>query len=410
MEVMSEVIVAQTALPPGWERLELSEFAEKSSRKFYPNTTTEPTVCVELEHVSQVTGQLIGTTQTTPQSSTKNAFTQGEVIFGKLRPYLRKYLRPKFDGVCSSEFWVLRGKPKKCLNEFLFYLVQSEPFVQACAKTTGSKMPRADWDLVQEQPFLLPPKSEQQRIATILSACDRAIEGTALLLEKQEKRKKALTNDLLHLNSLSIPKGWAMREVGDFVSALESGVSVNSTGDDKLGSTKRILKTSAVFNGEFYPEKNKIITKADEKRAKLNPRANAIIISRMNTVELVGQSGYVRESSTDVYLPDRLWQTVFRDENALSVKWLSYYLSSDRVRSSIRNAASGTSGSMKNIAQEAFLKIPVLAPPVAKQHTIARILETADKEIKLLRQQHKLLQQQKKGLMQRLLTGQPFTN
>ena len=256
----------------------------------------------------------------------------------------------------------------------------------------------------------LPPKPEQQRIVTILDACDRAIDGTAKLLEKQEKRKKALTNELLHLNSLAIPIGWAMHEVGDFVSALESGVSVNSTEDEKQGSSKRILKTSAVFNGEFYPAKNKIITKADEQRAKLNPKANAIIISRMNTVELVGQSGYVAESYADIFLPDRLWQTVFRDEYAQSVKWLSYYLSSDRVRASIRNAASGTSGSMKNIAQESFLKIPVLTPPVEKQHTIARVLETADKEIKLLRQQHKLLQQQKKGLMQRLLTGQAFTH
>ena len=109
---------------PDWQESSFGEVAELRNWKYDPDTSAEALRCVELEHVSQETGRLLGYVDSKLQRSVKNRFAAGDVLFGKLRPYLRKYLKAPFDGACSTEIWVLNGK--KVTNDFLFYLVQSE--------------------------------------------------------------------------------------------------------------------------------------------------------------------------------------------------------------------------------------------------------------------------------------------
>ncbi len=65
---------------------------------------------IDLENIESGTGRIINAGQSDESGSLKSLFRPGEVLFGKLRPYLRKYAQPDFDGCCSSEIWVLRGK------------------------------------------------------------------------------------------------------------------------------------------------------------------------------------------------------------------------------------------------------------------------------------------------------------
>ena len=401
MEVMSESTTSLAVLPAGWERLELSEFAEKSPRKFYPNTAPEQSVCVELEHVSQVTGQLIGTTQTTSQFSTKNAFAEGEVIFGKLRPYLRKYLRPKFDGVCSSEFWVLRGKPKKCSNEFLFYLVQSEPFVQACAKTTGSKMPRADWDLVQEQPFLLPPKTEQQRIAAILSACDRAIEGTGLLLKKQEERKLAVMQQFLSEEGIN-RQDWTHPLLKDILTEAKLGGNYENTSVD---NGLPVVKMGNIGRGQIRTDKVEYLSIRAEADAADYLQEGDLLFNTRNTLDLVGKVAVWRNELPQAVYNSNLMRMKFDPVQVSSTYFMNYVFNSQHGIKQLRRIATGTT-SVAAIYSRDLMMLKINLPPKGIQQKITAVLSLFDDEISLLRKQHTLLQNQKKGLMQRLLTGQ----
>lgn len=120
-----------------WAMFRLGDFVIKSSEKFNCDRAKQHLPCVELEHIEQGTGTLSGQTSTEFQKSIKNIFRTGDVVFGKLRPYLKKYFKASFNGVASSETWVLRGKPNLCENDFLYYLVQSQFFIDACDKTTG---------------------------------------------------------------------------------------------------------------------------------------------------------------------------------------------------------------------------------------------------------------------------------
>ena len=127
---------------------------------------------------------------------------------------MQKYWFAEYDGVCSSEVWVLNSKNKKCSNEFLFRLVQSIRFIQAANVSSGSKMPRADWDYVSNFPFPLPPLPEQKAIAHILSLMDTAINKNNQLIGKKELQKKWLMQNLLNEKLIVKNEKWCKSGVG----------------------------------------------------------------------------------------------------------------------------------------------------------------------------------------------------
>ncbi len=173
-----------------------------------------------------------------------------------------------------------------------------------------------------------------------------------------------------------IPEHWGIKKIKFIISHLESGVSVNSTDFPATDKSYGILKTSCVYEYIFEPSKNKEIWQSELIRAKIKPRKGEIIISRMNTPELVGASGYVDKDYEYLYLPDRLWQTVFRIGITIDTKWLSYVLKSIRFRMLLSFTATGSSPSMKNLTQEDFMKITIPFPVIDEQTAIVKHIET----------------------------------
>ncbi|GAE32808.1 restriction endonuclease subunit S [Halalkalibacter hemicellulosilyticus] len=213
-----------------------------------------------------------------------------------------------------------------------------------------------------------------------------------------------MNNQTQKSGSLIFPKDWGIVELGDIISELNSGVSVNSDDSKDNQTNLGILKTSAVSKGYFYPNEFKKIKNIEVKRAKLNPKKGSIIISRANTPELVGEVGYVEKDYSNLFLSDKLWQSRFKRN--VNGRWLSSLLSSKMIKHEISTLATGTSSSMKNISKESFLSIRIPFPKIEEQNKISSILSTWDKAIKL---KEKLIEQkkdQKKGLMQKLLTGE----
>jgi type I restriction enzyme, S subunit len=179
-----------------WKSYSFSEIVKLRSKKFDPKTSSESKMCVELEHISQISGKLLGTIDSSKQASTKNYFFTGDVLFGKLRPYLRKYLFAQFDGVCSTEIWVLVSQ-KYIIPNYLFYLVQTSEFIATANVSSGSKMPRADWGYISEVSFRLPPIPEQEKIAAVLSAADEEISTLEKQLAAYKQQKLGLMQQLL---------------------------------------------------------------------------------------------------------------------------------------------------------------------------------------------------------------------
>ena len=111
-------------------------------------------------------------------------FRKGDVLYGKLRPYLHNWLNPSFDGIAVGDFWVLR--PERNDGGFLYRLVQSRRFDALANISSGSKMPRADWGLLSSSSFCVPISLPEQRaIGSFFSRLDA-------LIEAQEKRVETL--------------------------------------------------------------------------------------------------------------------------------------------------------------------------------------------------------------------------
>jgi type I restriction enzyme S subunit len=171
----------------------ITEIAELSKDRPWGNET----VCVDLEHVSPSAGQLIGSLPVNGDEVSKLRFRKDDVLFAKLRPYLKKAWLTDREGICSSEFWVFRAKQDLGDPGFLRQFVLSEPFLEACAASSGSKMPRADWAHVEKIKFMLPSLNEQRVTAGILQAADAEIDAINDFIKLLSTQKRGLMQKLL---------------------------------------------------------------------------------------------------------------------------------------------------------------------------------------------------------------------
>jgi len=176
---------------------------------------------------------------------------------------------------------------------------------------------------------------------------------------------------------------WSEVLISDAISEIQTGVSVNSENRRRGAKEIGILKTSCISRGQFFPEEHKAVIADEVERAKTPLKAETILMSRMNTPNLVGEVGYVQHQYPDIYLPDRLWMFDGK-AGASDTLFLSHLLSSDGFRQKLSDIATGTSGSMKNIPQRSFLQIPIQLPPLPEQKKIAEILSGIDRLISLL--------------------------
>ena len=193
--------------------------------------------------------------------------------------------------------------------------------------------------------------------------------------------------------------------IGELIDRIESGVSVRSYDQPASLEQKGVLKVSALADGRFDPTKNKLIRDDEVQRASINPTAGCTIVSRANAILLVGESAFVEQSCPNLYLPDKLWQ-LYPNRKLVDPYWFSLLLASPRVRASARLGATGTSSSMKNISQAAYLRIEVRVPPLNEQRRAAQILATINEYLAGLRRLVAMRFKLRRGLMLQLLTGQ----
>jgi type I restriction enzyme, S subunit len=198
-----------------------------------------------------------------------------------------------------------------------------------------------------------------------------------------------------------LPEGWTRGCLGDVVASISAGVSVNSEdrrcNADEIG----VLKTSCVFTGTFRPDKHKAVIWSDTQRVSEPVEAKTVLVSRMNTPELVGASAYVPASSSHLFLPDRLWQV--RAREGISSRWLGYVIGSSEIRARLKSIASGTSNSMKNISRDSFLELPTNIPPLFEQRRIVAVLYTWDRFIDITEHLVAAKRRRFHGLLMRLI-------
>lgn len=273
----------------------------------------------------------------------------------------------------------------------------------------------------------MPLLSEQQKIANFL---DHETAKIDTLITKQEKLIELLKEKRQAVISHAVTKGlnpdapmkdsgvewlgkvpehWEVMRLKHLIKSLESGCSVNAADvpakDNELG----VLKTSCVYTRRFRASENKTVVVEELSRVKCAVRKGAIIISRMNTPELVGASALVDTKASNLFLPDRLWQTIFDERFEVNSEFLAHFMTVEGFRNQISLSAEGASSSMQNIAKEDYLSINVLLPKREEQTQIVSYIK--ESEAKFLRLETKalnaiqLMKERKTALISAAVTG-----
>ncbi len=173
-----------------WE-MRLGDCAELIRDSVSP-TVMGDALYIGLEHIGEETLSLLAQGIATDVKSKKSRFQQGDILFGKLRPYFRKVVRAPANGLCSTDIWVVRAKDG-INQDYLYYCMASQEFVDfATAGSEGTRMPRAIWEHVSRYELFLPPLPEQRAIAHVLGTLDDKIELNRRMNETLEAMARAL--------------------------------------------------------------------------------------------------------------------------------------------------------------------------------------------------------------------------
>lgn len=196
--------------PEGWREVKLGEIAEISKANW--KVGDKPFPYIGLEHIEENTLRLNSISDSSNLESNKYRFKSGDVLFGKLRPYFRKVAKPNFDGICSTDIWVIRAK-ENMDTRFMFYFFANRKLVDiAYSSCSGTRMPRADWSFLSQTAWNIPPLAKQKAIAEVLSSLDDKID----LLHRQNKTLEDTAQTLFRLWFIEGEKtDWAVGTLSD---------------------------------------------------------------------------------------------------------------------------------------------------------------------------------------------------
>ena len=171
-----------------WEQRKFSDLAQRESAV---EVSSPDCPSVEYEDVIVEEGRLNKDIRLKETQKTGIKFDGTQVLYGKLRPYLHNWLNPDFTGVAVGDWWVLR--PICIDKDYLYRLIQTKQFDDVANQSAGSKMPRADWNLISNTEFFVPISMEEQgKIAQAFTNLDTLITLHQRKLETLQKMKKSL--------------------------------------------------------------------------------------------------------------------------------------------------------------------------------------------------------------------------
>ena len=367
----------------------LGEVATNKSEKYNPVNKTQFIKCIEMEHLATDTGQLLGYTNGSTSGSIKNVFNKGDVLFGKLRPYLKKYLQAPFDGVCSSEIWVLKGK--NISNDFLYRIVQTKSFIDLANQSSGSKMPRADWNIVESGFFCIPILPEQKKIASFLSLIDERISTQNKIIEQIEFYFKGIKDNLFSqkIRFGDFADNWETKKLGD---VLLKNSTKNK--NQKHSTVQSVSNKYGFINQEDIFEDRRVASVDTSNYYVIDKGCFAYNPSRIN----VGSLAYKFDDEISIISPLYI---SFKAKNIFLIDiFLLYWFKTIEFTKQMNNSFEG---SVRNtLSYENLIKMSISIPSLKEQSQISSFLSKIDQKIQIEKAILEQLEMQKKYLLQQM--------
>ncbi len=406
---MSDHSLLLESPPSGWTSASFDDICDRVQDAAFPSASGER-LYLGLEHLAQEFPALVGRGKESDVSSGKTQFRKGDVLFGKLRPYLRKSVLVDEDGICSTDILVFRAV-EKCLPEYLCFLTHTDQFVShAKATTSGVQHPRTSWPALKEFKLHIPHPQEQRKIASVLSLVQRAIEQQERLIALATELKKSLMHKLFTEGLRSerqkqteiglLPESWMPKSCEEVCEVITVGVVVKpashyvSNGVPAFRSLNvredRLETSDLVFFSEH--ENDTVLEKS-------RLRAGDVLIVRTG---YPGTSCVVPKHFNGANCIDLV---IARPRNSLiNSGFLSRFFNSPAGRQQAVAAKHGLAQQHLNVG--AVKKTLVPLPNLAEQAEIDLTLETLDQKLRLATARKRTLEDLFRTLLHQLMTAQ----
>ena len=380
-------ILLPERVPEEWDVCQIQDMLERVSNRVDPDKM-ETQDYISLKHMGKGEPRVKECGTSDEVSSKKYRFSEGDILFGKLRPYFRKVAISKTKGVCSTDINVI-NPTEKVDRDFLFYTLFREKFIDISDKTsTGTRMPRADWSKLEKLKVALPPSSEQKKISRILYAIDQKIETNYKINQTIEKISDSLFNSWFvtfepykkfkDSELGQIPKSFNIIELSELLS-LEYGKGLSK--DDREGDKYPVYGSNGIngSHSEFLVE------------------GPGVIVGRKGTIGTVN------------YEPRDFWciDTTFYVEPKREYDMIFYYhLLKNGVRLKHLGSDSAVPGLNRNTVHDQKVAIP-------KEERVKQFIQLVKPMYKIKerkKRENKYLSELRETLLPKLMSGEIRVN
>lgn len=377
----------------------LSDFAYEV-RETYEPKPDEEIPYIGLEHIEKDSLQLIGIGTSSETQSTKKVFKSGDILFGSLRPYFRKVYMPKFSGVCSTDITVIRAK-ENADQRFVKYLISNKDFIDYATNcSNGTRMPRANWKVISQSKWYLPPLPTQRKIAAILSAYDDLIENNNRRIRILEEMAQLIYREwfvkfrfpghekvrMVDSELGPIPEGWEVKRLGD-ICDIVMGQSPNSKHYNTRGEGLPFHQGVSNFNSR-YPT-HEVYCTIDKRKAHTGDILFSVRapVGRINIAdrELVigrGLAAIRHKLGLQSFLFYQL-KAIFKEEDLI-----------------------GNGAIFNSITKQDLFNIKVIVPTNGVDHNFNSSIESVDQLILNLTRKNTILRRTRDLLLPKLISGE----
>lgn len=380
-----------------WEQRKFEEIAVRSSvmsdKKGLPR--------VEYEDIISGAGRLNKDIKLKESEKVGIVFHKGDVLYGKLRPYLQNWLLASFNGLAVGDFWVLQ--PQNTDSSFLYRLVQSQQFDGVANQSTGTKMPRADWKLVSKTKFAMPHSvDEQAAIGAYFEHLDTLITLHQRKYEKLVNIKKSMLDKMFPQNGASVPeirfKGftdpWEQRKLEEYleVSGQKNFEGIYTKEDVLSVSGDFGIVNQIEFQGRSFAGASVanygVVETGDIVYTKSPLKSNPYGIIKANK----GKNGIV----STLY-------AVYKPKQSANPEFVQNYFEQDARMNNYMHPLvnKGAKNDMKVSAENA-LKGQIVFPDIKEQRTISEFFRNLDTLITLHQRKLEKLQNIKKSCLEKM--------
>ncbi|MGM9783290.1 MAG: restriction endonuclease subunit S [Paludibacteraceae bacterium] len=258
-------------------------------------------------------------------------------------------------------------------GKYVFYYTRYKRFFDLFKNELSGLIGGVSSKKFGEIPIPLPPLATQRaivsRIETLFAELDKAVQHLRTAQQQLKTYRQAVLNHWLNNEDGK----WEMVKLGEVLQKIEAGKSFRCNEKVPALHEKGIVKISAVTWGEFMEDECKTIINEDLYNPQFAIHKGDLLISRANTIQLVGNCVLVRkEPKRNIMLSDKVLRLVIRDN--VDSDFILYSLRTSKSRTQIQNMSTGNQDSMRNIGQDRIKKIEIPLPPLTEQqHIVAEI-------------------------------------